>query len=95
MKHFPICKRVTYLPSQSPGSQLVHVYLWHQFRVFLRCLLLDLDLEVADENELLGYRKATLMMPESGGIDNRDAGGESLVRVPKHTLLAEQRSLFA
>jgi hypothetical protein len=96
---FPICKRVAYLPSRSPESQLVHVYLCHQFRVFLRRFLLGLDLKVADENELLGQRKATLVMPpivpESGGIDNRDTGWESLARVPKRTLLAEQHSLFA
>jgi hypothetical protein len=35
------------------------------------------------------------IVPESGGIDNRDTGWESLVRVPKRTLLAEQHSLFA
>jgi hypothetical protein len=96
---FRICERVAYLPSRSPESQLVHVYLCDQFRVFLRCLLRGLDLKVADESELLGQRKATLVMPlivlESGGIDSRDAACESLVRVPKRILLAEQRSLFA
>jgi hypothetical protein len=96
---FPICKRVAYLPNQSPESQLVHVYLCHQLWVFLRCFRLGLDLKVADENMLLGQRKATLVMPpivpESGDIDNRHAGCESLAHVPKRTLLVEQRSLFA
>jgi hypothetical protein len=62
-------------------------------------LLLGLDLNVADQNKLLGQRKARIVMPplvpESGGIDGRDAGCKSFARVPKRILLAEQRSWLA
>jgi hypothetical protein len=89
---------MAYLPSQSPESQLVRVCPFDQSQLFLRCLLLVLELNVADWSKLLGQKMAwgvmpVMLVPHVGQSKGRHACRGDVAHLPERISLAEQSSL--